>query len=53
VTGVRCEPVFPDHHRDAADPLGVMTAEWKRRVADALEDVARRRRRRAGQTGRA
>jgi 1-acyl-sn-glycerol-3-phosphate acyltransferase len=33
---VVCEPIFPADHAGAADPLGSMTAEWRRRVDEAL-----------------
>ena len=44
VSGVRCEPIFPGDYDDAADPLGAMTDEWRRRVDSALTETARRRR---------
>lgn len=43
-SGITCDPIFPDDYSAADDPLGEMMAEWRRRVGDALEGVARERR---------
>ena len=43
VSGVRCEPILPGDYDDATDPLGAMTAEWRRRVGEALDAVTRER----------
>ncbi len=43
-SGVTCEPIFPGDFASAEDPLGEMTAEWRRRVGEALERVALKRR---------
>jgi len=41
VTVVICDPIQPADHAGARDPVGAMTAEWKRRVGEALEVVYR------------
>lgn len=40
-SGITCEPIIPGDFASAEDPLGAMTAEWQRRVGEALEGAAR------------
>lgn len=39
VVGTVCEAIFPADHAAAADPVRAMTAEWERRIDDALRAV--------------
>ena len=41
VTAVVCDPILPADYAGVGDPLGAMTAEWQRRVGEALEGVYR------------
>jgi 1-acyl-sn-glycerol-3-phosphate acyltransferase len=36
IHAVVCDPIHPADFAGAADPVGAMTAEWKRRVGEAL-----------------
>lgn len=36
VTVTICEPILPGDHADGEDPVGAMTAEWRRRIDEAL-----------------
>jgi len=36
IRAVVCEPILPGDFADRPDPLGEMTAEWERRVGEAL-----------------
>jgi len=36
-----CEPIYPEHFDDAADPLGEMMELWRQRVDAVLRSVYR------------